>query len=208
MEARDFCVIFQRMLERFCDNQKINYLIINESEYEIVFRIEDLFKNWKWMDGIHKIVRVSPFGKKDKVHTSLCKIVIKKPIENFDIQFQEKDLRIDCFKSTGPGGQHRNKTMSAIRITHIPTKTVVVSCAERSQHDNKRYAYEQLMQKLSKSEENLLQMKKEEMRKQSLEKLNIVLAFYFNHHLVVNESNGKKTDAVKKVLNGELNLVL
>ncbi len=207
LEARDFCTIFLRMLEKYFVSLKLNYDIINQTDFEIVVRLEDNPETWQWLSGYHKIVRVSPFSKGDKIHTSLCRVVVSNPIKKMKIEIQEKDLRMDFFVSTGPGGQHRNKTMSAVRLTHIPTNTVTVSCAERSQHNNRAYAMEQLLEKLEKLEHKVNADLNAKRREEALGKKQAILTFYYNHKMVVNERAGIKSTRLKEILNGDLDLI-
>lgn len=195
------------MLEKYCSSQKTVFEIINQTDYEIVVRIEGDYINWRWLNGYHKIVRVSPFSKGDKVHTSLCRIMVSNPDKKLDITIQDKDIRTDFFKSTGPGGQHRNKSMTAVRLTHLPTKTVTVSCAERSQYNNREYAMEQLIEKLKDQENRLTKMTNENKRTQSINDKKTILTFYYNHKMVINENSGVKTTRLKEVLNGQLDLI-
>lgn len=207
IEARDFCNIFLKIIEKYCLDNKIKYELISETDYEISLRLEDEKTNWQWLHGYHKLVRVSPFGQANKIHTSLCKINISVPDKKIKMVIDEKDLKIDFFKSPGPGGQNKNKSMSAVRLTHLPTKTVVVSCSQRSQLDNKEKAIEQLKEKLSAQEALLVEMQQNDKRRNNLSQKQIVLNFYFNHKLVTNEICGKKTTLIKNVLNGDLNLI-
>lgn len=196
--------MMMRMIEKFANKKKITYQIIENTEFITVIRLErheDYFKNFH---GLHKIVRVSPFGKGDKVHTSLCKISVFGPKPEFKVFLNEKDIRMDFFKSTGPGGQHRNKTMSAVRLVHVPTGIIVTSDSERSQHDNRRYAYEQLQCKLEillsekKKQENI-QKKKEDLAKEE-----VIASYYFNHQLATQDKLGNKTKNLKSLFNGDL----
>lgn len=207
LEARDFCNIFLRMLEKNFADKKLGYDIINQTEFEIVIRLEDAPEAWQWLSGYHKIVRVSPFSRGDKVHTSLCRVVISNPVKKLNLVLNPKDVREDFFKSTGPGGQHRNKTMTAVRLTHIPTKTVTVSCAERSQHNNRMYAMEQLVEKLQLMESKVNAEMNSKMREQALGQKQAILTFYYNHKMVVNERDGIKSLKLKEILNGDLSLL-
>ena len=195
------------MIEKYALKQNISLTIIENTDYFILLRIEIDVKNLQSLNGLHKIVRISPFGKGDKVHTSLAKVKVFGPKPTYKIHIEEKDLRMDFFKSTGPGGQHKNKTLSAVRIVHIPTGIMVTSSAERSQNDNKKYAYEQLYCKLSEIMEanNKQQFIKE--RKEDLQNETIVASYYLNHQLAVHEIEQKKTKNVKDLMNGNLQLI-
>lgn len=195
------------MIEKYTLKNNIQCTIVENTEYAILLRIELSFEQLQSLHGLHKIVRVSPFGKGDKVHTSLAKVKVFSPKQNYKIHVEEKDLRIDFFKSTGPGGQHKNKTLSAVRIVHIPTGVIVTSSAERSQLDNKKYAYEQLYYKLAEIMEEQNKQKFINERKKDLQQEKIVASYYFNHKLAINEINEKRTQNIKDLMNGHLNLI-
>ena len=207
LEARDFASILQRMIEKYCDKNRLNHEIIEQSDFIVVLRVQSAASKFEFLHGMHKLVRVSPFGKGDKVHTSLCKIKVSAPKEKYKVQINPNDVRMDFFISTGPGGQHRNKTMSAVRLVHVPTKTIVTSSAERSQHDNRRYAYEQLQMKL----EEIFEQKQTEQRiasRQALaQKEDAIISYYFNHNFVMNDKKSIKSAKLKQILNGELDLI-
>lgn len=192
------------MIEKFANKKKITYQLIEDTEYATTIRFGKSEAYLKNFHGLHKIVRISPFGKNDKVHTSLCKISVYGPKPEFKVVLNEKDIRVDFFKSTGPGGQHRNKTMSAVRLVHIPTGIIVSSDSSRSQHDNRSYAYEQLQCKL----ELLLSEKSKQeailKQKQDLANEEIIASYYFNHQLATQDKLGNKSKNLKQLFNGDV----
>lgn len=195
------------MLEKYAHKNNIDIEYIEDTEYITVLRIGVSSKDMESMAGLHKLVRVSPFGKGDKLHTSLCKVSVNGPKEKYHIQIKESDVRMDFFKSTGPGGQHRNKTMSAVRLVHLPTSVIVTSSSSRSQHDNRKYAYEQLQYKLEEIWEEQQKQKLIDKRQQDKENEEIVASYYFNHQIASHEKNNTKTTNLKQLLNGELKLL-
>lgn len=204
LEAKDFCNIILRMLEKFLINNQIKYKVVEKTDYLIELEVIAPMGFLDFLVGIIKLVRVSPFGKGDKLHTSFCKLTTQIVGKKVVPIILEKDLKWDYFKSPGPGGQKKNKTMSAVRLVHVPTSTTVISCNERSQSDNKRRAMEQLYGELEKIQSNNANEAKKKSWENAIKPEDANISFYFNHQMVCSEKNNIKTTRLKEVLNGQL----
>jgi peptide chain release factor 1 len=219
-EAAIFTGDLYRMYSRFCEKQgwRTEAMNLSESEQggfkEVIFKVsgEGVYGKMKFESGGHRVQRVPETESQGRVHTSACTVVVMPEIPESDaIEINKADLKVDTFRASGAGGQHVNKTDSAIRITHIPTGVVVECQDQRSQHKNRAQAMSVLQARLQQAEDEKRRSEEESSRR------NLVASGDRSERIrTYNYPQGRMTDhrinltlyRLNEVLEGNLNLVL
>ena len=215
-ESQDWAEMLYRMYDRWIEKKNFKKSILDFQPgdeagiKDITIEIEGEFAYGflKSEAGVHRLVRISPFDSNNKRHTSFASVfVYPASDEDIEIEIDPNDLRIDTYRASGAGGQHVNKTDSAIRITHLPSNVVVQCQNERSQHKNKATAMKVLKAKLFQIE---LEKEKEQMKNLENEKKDIawgsqIRSYVFHPYNMVKDHRTKEeTSNISKVMNGEI----
>ncbi len=215
-ESCDWAEMLLRMYTRWAERSDFEVAVEDLSEGEeagisrVTIRIAGAkaYGYAKAERGVHRLVRISPFDSNSRRHTSFCAVdVIAEVDDDIDIEIKDEDLRVDTYRSSGKGGQHVNKTDSAVRLTHLPTGIVAACQAERSQHKNRGTAMKMLKSKLYEKYED---EKRSEMERFYGEKGDIgwgnqIRSYVFQpYQLVKDLRTGVETGNVQAVMDGEI----
>lgn len=215
-ESADWALMLLRMYQRWAETRGMTVELLDEVPGEeagvrnAVLRIEgDYAFGWlKAENGVHRLVRISPFDAAKRRHTSFCSVfVVPEEDDSIAIDINEADLRIDTYRASGAGGQHVNRTDSAIRITHLPTGVVVACQAERSQHKNRNFAMKMLHARLVDLERRKRSAVKEEIEaaKMGINFGSQIRSYVLQpYQMVKDHRTGFATSDTAGVLNGKL----
>ncbi|MCP4723875.1 MAG: peptide chain release factor 2 [bacterium] len=215
-ESQDWALMLYRMYLRWAEDkgfavEEIDYSPGDEAglkDVTVLIKGEYAYGLLKSERGIHRLVRISPFDSNKRRHTSFASIeAVPEAPEDIDTEINEADLRIDTYRASGAGGQHVNRTDSAVRITHLPTGIVVQCQNERSQHKNKSSAMKVLKSRL-------YEFKKKELEDKKMEKIgekkdiswgNQIRSYVYHPYTMVKDHRtGEETGNIERVLDGNL----
>ena len=215
-ESQDWADMLRRMYLKWFDKKKFQYEIISEHKGEeagiksSTLRVNGdyLYGLMRGESGVHRLVRISPFDSGARRHTSFASVWVYPAVEDdINVKIDEKDLRIDTYRSSGAGGQHVNTTDSAVRITHLPSKIVVQCQNERSQHKNKETCFKMLKARLYEHE---IQKRETENQKQLSSKTDIgwghqIRSYVLQPYQLVKDLRNKEENTnPSDVLNGDI----
>ncbi|OUX53195.1 MAG: peptide chain release factor 2 [Pelagibacteraceae bacterium TMED287] len=219
-ESQDWANMLRRMYLKWFDKKNYKYEMISEHKGEeagiksstLKVSGDYLYGLMKNESGVHRLVRISPFDSGARRHTSFASVWVYPAIDDeIDIQIEEKDLRIDTYRSSGAGGQHVNTTDSAVRITHLPTKIVVQCQNERSQHKNKETCFKMLKARLYEYE---IQKREKEEQKKVSSKTDIgwghqIRSYVLQPYQMVKDLRNKaESTNPEEVLNGSIDMFI
>ena len=219
-EACDWAMMIYRMYTRYCEQNNYKYEVIDYQDGEeagiksasIRVKGTNAYGYLKNEKGVHRLVRLSPFDSNNRRHTSFASVEVTPEIEQDNtIEIEEKDLKVDVYRSTGAGGQSVNTTDSAVRITHLPTRIVVTCQNERSQIQNREQALKVLkskllLRKLEEQEKELNQLKGTQM---NIEFGSQIRSYVMHPYSMVKDHRTQvETSNVSKVLDGDINIFI
>jgi len=206
-----------RMYCRWAENNGYSYEVVDYMTGEeagiktatILVKGDNVYGYLKGEMGVHRLVRISPFDANKRRHTSFASVeIVPEVSDDINVDINDGDLRIDTFRASGAGGQHVNRTDSAVRITHLPSGIVVACQNERSQHKNKAFAMKVLKAKLYEREKESQKEKLDEKvgERKDISWGNQIRSYVFQPYtLVKDHRTGEETGSVEYVLDGDIN---
>jgi len=219
-EAQDWVEMLFRMYLKWCESKNMKTKVIDFLDGDeagiksLTFTVTGpyAYGYLKSEHGIHRMVRISPFDASGRRHTSFASVsVLPEVAQDIQIDIEDKDMRIDTYRASGPGGQHVNKTSSAVRITHLPTGIVVQCQNEKSQHRNREMAMKVLKSKLYELEKEKQEQEKQERHHNQKEIAwgSQIRSYTFNpYRLVKDHRTNVEVGDLDRVMNGDLDVFM
>jgi len=214
-EAQDWAAMLERMYLKYCDKKKFAAEVLEQTEGEVAGIKSATFKvsgdyaygHLRTESGVHRLVRKSPFDSNARRHTSFASVFVYPEIdESIEIAVNPADLRVDVYRASGAGGQHVNKTESAVRITHLPSGIVVQSQNDRSQHRNRAECMAMLKSRLYELElrKHTAEQSKLEATKTDVEWGHQIRSYVLDQSRIKDLRTGVEKGATQTVLDGDL----
>jgi len=218
-EAALFAAELFRMYSRYAEDQGWDTKILSSNQIgiggfkEVIFEIagNNVFKNLKYESGVHRVQRVPETEKSGRVHTSASTVAVLPEAEEIDIDIKPEDLRIDVFHSGGHGGQSVNTTDSAVRITHLPSNTVVSCQDEKSQQQNKAKAMQILRSRVLAAEQERLAKERGDARKSQIgtgDRSEKIRTYNFSQDRVTDHRIKQNFSQIEKIMNGNIQPII
>ena len=226
-DAQDWAAMLLRMYQRYCETKQWKVKILEQSFAEpggpdsrigiknATLEIKGKFAYGflKKESGVHRLVRISPFSTQKLRHTSFAQVVVLpkfKNLQDLEIKINPDDLKIETFRSSGPGGQHMQKSDSAVRITYLPTKTQASCQSERSQGQNKKKAMEVLYSKIYQIKQKQIQKQVKEIKGKVDPSWGNQIRNYVLHpyKMIKDSRTGVESANVEQILNGEIDIFI
>ena len=219
-ESQDWAEMLLRMYQRWCEKKKFPVKLLDFQVGEeagiksacLLIQSKNAYGLLKSENGIHRLVRISPFDANKKRHTSFAAVHVSPEIDDdVEIEIDDKDLRVDTYRASGAGGQHVNKTDSAIRITHLPSKIVIQCQSERSQYSNRKQAMKMLRARLYEFEKQKIQESKDMRAGEKLEVAwgNQIRSYVLHPYKMIKDlRTNYETSNTEEVLNGNIDALI
>jgi len=218
-EAGLFAADLFRMYTHYAENNNWKWELMNANESgvggfkEVIFSVEgkEVYKRLKYESGVHRVQRVPSTESSGRIHTSTATVAVLPEAEEVDVEIETNDLKIDYFRSSGPGGQSVNTTDSAVRITHEPSGLTVSCQDEKSQHKNKAKAMRVLRARLKEKREKEKQAERAEARKSQIgtgQRSEKIRTYNFPQGRVNDHRINLTVHQLEKILDGELDIVI
>lgn len=216
-EAQDWCEMLMRMYQMWAQKNGFTFDVIDSlpgddagmKSATVMISGLNAYGYLKSEKGVHRLVRISPFDASGRRHTSFASIEVMPEIDDeIEVNIRQEDLRVDTYHASGAGGQHINKTASAVRITHIPTGVVVACQTQRSQHQNRDYAMKMLKSKLVQIAEQQQKEKIEDIKgvQKEIAWGSQIRSYVFHpYNLVKDHRTGFEMGNINAVMDGDLN---
>lgn len=221
VDAQDWASMLLRMYQRYAQRKGWRFAVLQDSygaegglkNAACEITGQDCYRLLKGESGVHRLVRISPFSAKSLRHTSFVLVEILPELRSAEMKINPSDIRVDTFRSSGPGGQNVNKLETAVRVTHIPTGIAVAVQSERSQSQNKEKAMQllasRLAQKMEEAKAKELSELKPEMKSGSIEWGSQIRSYVLHpYQMVKDHRTGVKSSQPDKVLDGDLDKFL